>query len=34
MMPDAWAALRKLKIGTSYNSTLLGAGTDDANRCC
>jgi hypothetical protein len=30
MAPDTWAALRKLKIGTSYNSTLLGAGTDDA----
>ncbi len=28
--PDTWAALRKLKIGSSYNSTLLGAGTDDA----
>lgn len=30
MAPDTWAALRKLKVGTSYNSTLLGAGTDDA----
>ncbi|BBZ38733.1 phage major capsid protein [Mycobacterium conspicuum] len=30
LAPDTWAALRKLKIGSSYNSTLLGAGTDDA----
>src|SRR6476659_2279767 len=30
MAPDTWATLKKLKIGTSYNSTLLGAGTDDA----
>lgn len=30
LAPDTWAALRKLKIGTNYNSTLLGAGTDDA----
>lgn len=30
MAPDTWAALRKLKTGSAYNSTLLGAGTDDA----
>jgi HK97 family phage major capsid protein len=28
--PLGWAQLRKLKTGTDYNSTLLGAGTDDA----
>jgi len=28
--PYAWAALRKMKVGTDYNSTLLGAGTSDA----
>jgi HK97 family phage major capsid protein len=31
LAPTTWAALRKLKIGSSYNSTLLGAGTDDAD---
>jgi HK97 family phage major capsid protein len=30
MAPDTWAALRKMKVGTDFNSTLLGAGTDDA----
>lgn len=30
--PDAWAALRKLKTGTGANTSLLGAGTDDAQR--
>jgi len=28
--PTAWAALRKLKTGSTFNSTLLGAGTEDA----
>lgn len=28
--PLGWGQLRKLKIGTDYNSTLLGAGTADA----
>jgi HK97 family phage major capsid protein len=28
--PFGWAELRKLKTGASYNSSLLGAGTDDA----
>ena len=28
--PIGWGALRKLKTGTAYNSTLLGAGTEDA----
>jgi HK97 family phage major capsid protein len=28
--PLGWAELRKLKIGTAFNSTLLGAGTEDA----
>jgi HK97 family phage major capsid protein len=28
--PLGWAALRKLKIGTAFNSTLLGSGTEDA----
>jgi predicted phage gp36 major capsid-like protein len=27
--PTTWAALRKLKTGSSYNSSLLGAGTSD-----
>ncbi len=30
LAPDAWGELRKLKIGTDYNSTLLGAGVADA----
>jgi len=30
LAPDAWGQLRKLKIGTDYNSTLLGAGVADA----
>jgi hypothetical protein len=30
MAPDTWAALRKMQTGTDFNSTLLGAGTDDA----
>ncbi len=30
MSPDSWAILRKMKTGTDYNSTLLGAGTDNA----
>lgn len=28
--PLGWAQIRKMKIGDDYNSTLLGAGTDDA----
>jgi Phage capsid family len=28
--PDTWAELRKLKVADTYNSNLLGAGTDDA----
>ncbi|BBZ38573.1 phage major capsid protein [Mycobacterium conspicuum] len=28
--PRSWAALRKFKTGAAYNSTLLGAGTEDA----
>ncbi len=28
--PDAWGQLRKLKVGTDFNSTLLGAGVADA----
>ncbi|OBI46977.1 phage major capsid protein [Mycobacterium colombiense] len=28
--PKSWATLRKFKTGTDYNSTLLGAGTEDA----
>ncbi len=32
MAPDTWAGLRKLKTGSSYNSTLLGAGTEDAEK--
>lgn len=28
--PKGWAELRKLKTGTDFNSTLLGAGTTDA----
>ncbi|WP_179476209.1 phage major capsid protein [Mycolicibacterium vinylchloridicum] len=31
LAPDTWAGLRKLKTGTAFNSTLLGAGTDDAD---
>ncbi|MGD9621984.1 MAG: phage major capsid protein [Mycolicibacterium sp.] len=27
--PMGWASLRNLKIGTNYNATLLGAGTED-----
>jgi HK97 family phage major capsid protein len=30
LAPDAWGQLRKLKIGTDFNSTLLGAGVADA----
>jgi len=30
--PDAWAALRKLKTGTASNVSLLGAGTEDAEK--
>lgn len=30
--PLGWGALRKFKIGTDYNSTLLGAGTNDAEQ--
>lgn len=30
LAPDAWGQLRKLKIGTDYNATLLGAGVADA----
>ena len=30
--PDAWGALRKLKTGTDSNASLLGAGTEDAER--
>lgn len=30
LAPTTWAALRKMKIGTDYNSNLLGAGTDNA----
>lgn len=30
LSPTAWASLRKFKTGTAYNSTLLGAGTHDA----
>lgn len=30
LAPDAWAEIRKLKTGSTLNSTLLGAGTDDA----
>ncbi|GAB4944525.1 hypothetical protein MAHJHV49_22980 [Mycobacterium avium subsp. hominissuis] len=28
--PMSWAALRKLKVGTAYNASLLGAGTHDS----
>ncbi|CAM4364745.1 hypothetical protein MB901379_04726 [Mycobacterium basiliense] len=28
--PRGWAALRKFKTGTEFNSSLLGAGTTDA----
>ena len=31
LSPTAWASLRKLKTGTSYNSSLLGAGVEDTN---
>ena len=27
-----WSEIRKLKIGTAYNATLLGAGTSDAQQ--
>ncbi|OBG79098.1 phage major capsid protein [Mycobacterium sp. E3305] len=30
--PLGWSEMRKLKIGTGYNSTLLGAGTSDAQQ--
>jgi HK97 family phage major capsid protein len=30
--PLGWGELRKLKIATSYNQTLLGAGTSDAEQ--
>ena len=30
--PDAWAALQKLKTGDDYNTSLLGAGTTEAQR--
>jgi HK97 family phage major capsid protein len=30
--PLGWAEFRKLKTGTDYNSTLLGAGTNDAQQ--
>lgn len=30
--PDSWGALRKLKTGTGSNVSLLGAGTDDAEK--
>ena len=28
--PHGWASFRTMKIGTNYNATLLGAGTEDA----
>jgi HK97 family phage major capsid protein len=28
--PRGWAELRKLKVGSAYNQSLLGAGTSDA----
>ena len=28
--PHGWASYRTMKIGTNYNATLLGAGTEDA----
>ncbi|WP_298442827.1 phage major capsid protein [Gordonia sp. (in: high G+C Gram-positive bacteria)] len=30
--PTAWASLRKFKIGTDFNSTLLGTGATDAQK--
>src|SRR5699024_11026680 len=30
--PTGWASLRKLKTGTGSNASLLGAGTNDAER--
>jgi len=30
--PNAWAALQKLKTGDDYNTSLLGAGTTEAQR--
>lgn len=30
--PDAWAALRKVKVGTGSNASLLGAGTEDVEK--
>lgn len=30
--PDSWGALRKLKKGTASNESLLGAGTEDADK--
>lgn len=30
--PDSWGALRKLKKGTASNESLLGAGTEDAEK--
>ena len=32
MSPIAWAAFRKLRTGTELNSSLLGAGTEDAQQ--
>ncbi|WP_143965388.1 phage major capsid protein [Gordonia zhaorongruii] len=32
LSPTAWAELRKLKIGTGSNQSLIGAGTHDAER--
>lgn len=32
LSPTAWASLRKFKIGTDYNSTLLGTGATDAQK--
>jgi HK97 family phage major capsid protein len=32
LAPDAWAALQKLKTGDDYNTSLLGAGTTEAQR--
>ncbi|WP_158423535.1 phage major capsid protein [Mycobacterium sp. EPa45] len=30
--PLGWGELRKLKVGSAYNQTLLGAGTSDAEQ--
>lgn len=32
LAPDAWGEIAKMKIGAAYNSTLLGAGTEDTVR--